>query len=469
MLTVKAFTGYNLATGGAAPADLVPPTAPAPSSEAAGTTSVSLTWTAASGGTAPYSYNLTVVDEAGASVTPSSGSGLGPYVIPVADGKSYLATLSASDSGTPTQTASSSTLIQVAAAVVPDLLAAGPPGVSNPASGTTSVNLTWTAASGGVAPYSYGIAVVDEAGASVTPSSGSGLGPYAIPVADGKSYLATLTTTDNFGTPNVAKSSTMIQVGTPAPAPAWNLLTDVDLTGLDTLNISAVGTYTLTKSGSAFKTIQISRTGSTGATNTADTNGVTLDGPTSVAGTYQAAIDETTAVSLTGATTLVAADLAQPLALQIRCTVLESSGVNGNGAAVGVASNTGTPITSTIFQGIRLDSDGTNYDLDARVYRGSATDAPWVANIDTLGPKEALVTVILHYGNIAELWVDWGSSAYVTPRSENTGPAQAGGNVSSGPGFISSYNKFVTALAVIKSTSGTFKVTVAGYRIYRYG
>jgi hypothetical protein len=97
--------------------DLSAPTPPAPQSLASTATTASLTWThaGAPGGT---TYALTVVDEAGASVSPSSGSGLGPYVIPVASGKAYTARLRAT--GTDGQVAQSSALVQVTPDIATD-------------------------------------------------------------------------------------------------------------------------------------------------------------------------------------------------------------------------------------------------------------------------------------------------------------------------------------------------------------
>lgn len=62
-----------------------------------GTTTATIEWPAATGGTAPLTYNLSVKDEAGSSVTPDSGSAQGPYVIPVADGKSYRCEIGVTD------------------------------------------------------------------------------------------------------------------------------------------------------------------------------------------------------------------------------------------------------------------------------------------------------------------------------------------------------------------------------------
>lgn len=102
--------------GGSAAVDLTAPTPPAPQSLASTATTASLTWTHA-GAPAGTTYALSVVDEANASVTPSSGSGLGAWVIPVASGKAYTARLQAT--GPDGQLSQSSALVFVAAASAP--------------------------------------------------------------------------------------------------------------------------------------------------------------------------------------------------------------------------------------------------------------------------------------------------------------------------------------------------------------
>jgi hypothetical protein len=75
-----------------------PLTAPTPPTqgppEAQGTASVSLTWTHPDAPASGITYALTATDTAtGDPVTPSSGSGLGPWVLPVTDGQGIICTL----------------------------------------------------------------------------------------------------------------------------------------------------------------------------------------------------------------------------------------------------------------------------------------------------------------------------------------------------------------------------------------
>lgn len=100
-------------TRAAATVDLTAPTSPAAQSLASSATTATVTFTHP-GAPAGVTYALVVTDEADAAVTPDSGSGLGPYVFPVASGKAYKARLTAT--GTDGQTNANSALVEVAAA-----------------------------------------------------------------------------------------------------------------------------------------------------------------------------------------------------------------------------------------------------------------------------------------------------------------------------------------------------------------
>lgn len=105
--------GYVLTSARGSVTDLAQPTPPATQRLASTATTASLTWTHA---TAPAgtTYVFSCTDELGAAVSASSGSNLGPYVIPVSAGKSYTARLRAT--GPDGQLSQSSTMVTVAAA-----------------------------------------------------------------------------------------------------------------------------------------------------------------------------------------------------------------------------------------------------------------------------------------------------------------------------------------------------------------
>ena len=88
--------GYIAVEAGTGALDaLTAPTPPAQGAPSpAGTTSVSLTWTHPDAPASGITYTLTATDTStGSAVTPSSGSGLGPYVLPTSDGQEIVVTL----------------------------------------------------------------------------------------------------------------------------------------------------------------------------------------------------------------------------------------------------------------------------------------------------------------------------------------------------------------------------------------
>ena len=214
-------------SSGALPA-LTAPTSPAQgAAEAAGTTSKSLTWTHP-GAPAGVTYSLTARNvNTGASVTPSSGSGLGPWVLPVSDGVEITVTLTATRAADG-QTATSTTYY-LAVSPAPALSWAVPAAAAV-SSGTTSATVTWATPTGGTAPYTYSTAsvVYDSQGASTTATlstSGAGAGSTTISgLASGQTVILSRTVTDAAsasvtvqGVATVGATSATITPGT-APA-----------------------------------------------------------------------------------------------------------------------------------------------------------------------------------------------------------------------------------------------------------
>ena len=180
-------------------ADLTAPTPPAAQSLTSTATTASVTYThpGAPGGT---TYALTVTDEADASVTPSSGSGLGPYTFPVASDKAYKARLRAT--GIDGQVADGVALVMVQPA---DPLAWAAPAAALVTAGTTSGAVTWATPTGGTPGYTYGAAgiVSDSAGASTTATvATAGTAPGATTVSglvNGQTVVVQRTATDAAG------------------------------------------------------------------------------------------------------------------------------------------------------------------------------------------------------------------------------------------------------------------------------
>lgn len=114
----RVFDPYTGAANGGGEGTASPPALGAATdpeqSLASSATSWTVEWPAATGGDGSYTYTITVKDQAGNSVVPTSGSDEGPYVIPVVTPNAYIATLDVEDGAG--LTASSSAMARVAAA-----------------------------------------------------------------------------------------------------------------------------------------------------------------------------------------------------------------------------------------------------------------------------------------------------------------------------------------------------------------
>lgn len=184
-------------------------TAPTPPAQGApspsGTTSVSLTWTHPGAPASGITYALTATDTStGSAVTPSSGSGLGPYVLPTSNGQEIVVTLAVTR--TSDNQAARSLPYYVAVEASPALSWAAPAATAV-AAGNTSAVLTWTTPTGGTAPYTYSSpsVVYDSQGASTTVSlstSGAGAGATtASGLVNGQVVILQRSLTDADGTP----------------------------------------------------------------------------------------------------------------------------------------------------------------------------------------------------------------------------------------------------------------------------
>jgi hypothetical protein len=107
--------GYFSAAGGGGNPDVTPGADPARQDLAVSTTSTTVTFNAAAGGTGAFAYTTSLNKPAGSGATLSAGSGLGPWTLSsMANGESYVITLTATDSGDG-QVANSCALVDVQA------------------------------------------------------------------------------------------------------------------------------------------------------------------------------------------------------------------------------------------------------------------------------------------------------------------------------------------------------------------
>jgi protocatechuate 3,4-dioxygenase beta subunit len=153
------------AVGEAAFVPLAPIVAPARQALASTATSASVTFTqpGAPGGMV---YSVAVQNvTTGASIVPSSGSGLGAYAFTVANGNDYIVVIE----GTALDGQVATAVAEVAVAVAPALEWGAPATVSRP-TGSTTATVTWNAVTGGVTPYVYGEpgVIYDSQGGSTT-------------------------------------------------------------------------------------------------------------------------------------------------------------------------------------------------------------------------------------------------------------------------------------------------------------
>jgi hypothetical protein len=172
-------------------------------------------------------------------------------------------------------------LTRRAAASAPDLTAPTPPAPQSLASSATTASVTWTHA-GAPGGTTYALTVVDDDNDEIAPDSGSGLGPWVIPVVSGRSYSATLTVTGADG--QTAQSSALVQVPASSVG-AWTLIGDINFVGATAQTFTTTGDKTVTLSGGGTVVVNATMSVGTITTGTAGadaTRGLIADVPGAV-------------------------------------------------------------------------------------------------------------------------------------------------------------------------------------------
>jgi hypothetical protein len=220
------------------------------------------------------------------------------------------------------------------AAAVTDLAQPTPPAPQSLASSATTASLTWTHASA-PAGTTYALTCTDETGASVSASSGSNLGPYVIPVASGKAYIARLRATGPDG--QLSQSSALVAVAAAAgTSPGWDAVYDLDLTGLTVATLASGSTSPATTDvtravgGARVATVWHHNASNTG-TVTAGPTGITADG-VGAGGSSNALIDLEAESGLTLAPSVV-----YGLAIDLYMTGTLDMGTGSNAVQVGIS------------------------------------------------------------------------------------------------------------------------------------
>lgn len=234
---------------------------------------------------------------------------------------------------------------------VTDLAQPTPPAPQSLASSATTASLTWTHASA-PAGTTYALTCTDEAGSAVSASSGSGLGPYVIPVAAGKAYSAQLRATGPDG--QLSHSSALVAVAAEATiAGTWTQVGDVNFVGATAQTFTTTGDKTVTLADASTVTVNASMSVGSITTGTAGvdaTRGLIADVPGAVASTayrLRTAVPVSTSVGAT-----------DDLLVVIRWRVNMATGT-GQRALVGLTTSSGTE-ASTEFSGAVWQNTSTD-------------------------------------------------------------------------------------------------------------
>lgn len=341
----------------AAPSSLVPGANPAEQYVAAGTSSISFTFNAASGGTAPLSYGAPVLVAPPGSTASVSGTAPGVVTINNADDEeAYLVRVYVTDGSG--QQVLNDALASVAPAPLVPLAPIVAPARQALVSSTTSASVTFTqpGAPGGMV-YSASFADVTN-GLAVTPSSGSGLGAYVFPVGSDKDYIAILAGTAPDGQVSTAvaqvavaaapvltwaaPAASVVNAGVTSASIAWNTATG----GVPPYVYGATGAVYDSQAGST--TATLSTVGTPGTTTVAGlVNGQTVVVERNVrdaAGNTITVQGSVTVAATAAGVTPGAAPAAQSLALDATSATIGTWGAPSGGS--GVYSYTVTEISN---------------------------------------------------------------------------------------------------------------------------
>jgi len=225
--------------GGSTPAPPLAWAAPATVSRPLGSTTATINWAAATGGTAPYTYATPGVafdSQAGSTTALYSTTSLTTDVTGLVNGQVIVLSRDVVDATGATLQVQAVVTVSAGTAT---LTFGSAPADQALASDATSVLLgTWGAASGGTGPYTY--AVTDVSGATTT-LSGSGVGPWAaLGFSPGRTYVYLMTATDSLG----AKGYSYITITVAASATLGEYVVEdeVDFTDADWTAFSTTST-----------------------------------------------------------------------------------------------------------------------------------------------------------------------------------------------------------------------------------
>ena len=230
---------------------------PSPVTVAAGTTTGTITWPAATGGTSPYTYAAVITGDSTAAFTTyiSGASGSAVSLAALTNGQFLQVTVTATDAAG--RTVSSDGYVLVASSAAGTMTPGAFPASQSLASTATTASISFNAVGGTfTAPVSYGATVVSGPGAATntgTSASLTGLTPGGV-------TLVRLRATDSNGTPRTADAFALVTVAASAVSPlAWQKLVGFDLRSQGTVNFaSGANAITLTADdGRSFTNVSV--------------------------------------------------------------------------------------------------------------------------------------------------------------------------------------------------------------------
>lgn len=328
-----------------------------------------------------------------------------------------------------------------------------PPASTDPeqslSSGSTTATVEFTHASpGGTAPITYAITVKDEAGSSVTPNSGSGLGPYVIPVAAGKSYRIRLRATDAGG--QIADGAAMVHVAAAAADAGWVLVGDWDFTGLDVAVLTGTGHVQKggVNYGPSFKVVDH---GSNLGTVTAGSTGVVVDG-----------LNINSALNLTfdiGAS-LPDNPLTNPVWVDI--VVKNFGGMVGgsDGLRAGVVDSSGNFSSGTTYD-VRCDYiSGSTWNIKTET---SAATSSWLGTETT--HADNVISLLVIGGMIAQAFMQRNSTTPPSSSTINAGGRLCAKTLSAGGAVLFPITDFFVGIGIIWRPNAT----ITRIRVHQMG
>ena len=341
---------------------------PSPVTIAAGTTTGTITWPAASGGTAPYTYAAVITGDSAGTFT-SYISGVSTRDVSLAaltNGQFLQVTMTVTDATG--RTDSSDGYVLVASSAAGTMTPGTFPATQNLASTATTATIEFNAVGGTfTAPVSYVATIISGPGSvsnSGTTATLTGLSP-------GGATLVRLRATDSNGTPRTADAYALVNVAASAASPlAWQKLVGFDLKAQGTVSFaSGTNTITLTSDdGRTFAGVSVVISMGSGSYTTCP------DGLSAATGWRR-----TFASTSTG--TFLRSKMALPLGMTLGAdddVMIVMSGkannaVSANSFYFQVSSSDDTSEDASAVQGMRLLKSGANTALYLRAGGSSGT------------------------------------------------------------------------------------------------